>query len=655
MRKTTRNGRLASAAKRFVLAAAVLLFAAVGFGGIFLGCGHEHTLEKAEGKEATCTEAGVAEHWKCTECGALFSDAAGTKETTESDLAIPASHRYELNVTVANDDYVEGGSVTKEQLTFTIVCKACNDTETVTDVNVDLSAALVVGDNTFTATYGDLTKQFVVTARAEALPTLTARTNKIYHVGETVKKSDLTVTVTYDGQEPVEVSDYTVVNSTVRSGDTAIEVSYAGVTARADATVHEVTAKEEIGSTTTAPGTRAHFECAACNKALNEDFEEIIDLSLPLMRALSATESAVTVMNSDYKKINPSTEQGHTFIGGSSNSYYGRIFMTFNVGVETDTDVRLYLGMCERNVENKVSDVFSVKVNGTAVDLGEELLPYAASDNWFSQVYAGAGKAKLLAGRNNVVEVTRLNLINSALGGNKTYNFYGIGVMPYTETSVTLNAPCTHICPHCGGCTDENSTSAACEQKCAGHDGEHFCAHVCPICGDCTDKTCADEACAAKCGCTEFSVMDSRVTVVNNDGGTVGKNTGEGNVSANDSSARKGLIKITYTIRSDVDTTAKLYIKTCSQAIENTLAESYSFTVEGTPVSVDESIKMPQNEANKWKDIRYTYVGEIHLKAGTNAIEIVRPDMTDRVLNDYTGYNFFGIAVSGNGTFAFAE
>ena len=40
-------------------------------------CGHEHTLVKTDAVAATCTEAGSAEYWKCSDCGKIFADAAG--------------------------------------------------------------------------------------------------------------------------------------------------------------------------------------------------------------------------------------------------------------------------------------------------------------------------------------------------------------------------------------------------------------------------------------------------------------------------------------------------------------------------------------------------------------------------------------------------
>lgn len=53
--------------------------------------GHKPT--KIEGKPATCTEAGIKEHYKCSVCGKLFSDSEGKEEI--SDTNIPAlGHDY---------------------------------------------------------------------------------------------------------------------------------------------------------------------------------------------------------------------------------------------------------------------------------------------------------------------------------------------------------------------------------------------------------------------------------------------------------------------------------------------------------------------------------------------------------------------------------
>lgn len=45
-----------------------------------------HSLAKVGGTPATCTERGVSDHWKCTVCGALFSDETCTTEVTTEQL-----------------------------------------------------------------------------------------------------------------------------------------------------------------------------------------------------------------------------------------------------------------------------------------------------------------------------------------------------------------------------------------------------------------------------------------------------------------------------------------------------------------------------------------------------------------------------------------
>ena len=55
--------------------------------------GHTHNLTKVTGTPATCTEGGVKDYWKCSDCGKLFENEQGTAEIT--DTGIPAKgHSY---------------------------------------------------------------------------------------------------------------------------------------------------------------------------------------------------------------------------------------------------------------------------------------------------------------------------------------------------------------------------------------------------------------------------------------------------------------------------------------------------------------------------------------------------------------------------------
>ena len=51
-----------------------------------------HSLEKIEAKEATCTENGNLDYWKCSKCNKLFLDENGTDETTMEDVTIQSGH-----------------------------------------------------------------------------------------------------------------------------------------------------------------------------------------------------------------------------------------------------------------------------------------------------------------------------------------------------------------------------------------------------------------------------------------------------------------------------------------------------------------------------------------------------------------------------------
>lgn len=61
----------------------------------------EHTLRKTEAKEATCTENGNKAYWTCMKCHKVFSDEAGTTETTVEAMVIKATgHDWNVEWTV---------------------------------------------------------------------------------------------------------------------------------------------------------------------------------------------------------------------------------------------------------------------------------------------------------------------------------------------------------------------------------------------------------------------------------------------------------------------------------------------------------------------------------------------------------------------------
>ena len=62
-----------------------------------------HELTHVTAKAPTCTENGNIEHWVCTRCGKLFSDADGKTETTLSAVTLPAQHDLTKNLPQTGD------------------------------------------------------------------------------------------------------------------------------------------------------------------------------------------------------------------------------------------------------------------------------------------------------------------------------------------------------------------------------------------------------------------------------------------------------------------------------------------------------------------------------------------------------------------------
>ncbi|MGN0154363.1 MAG: leucine-rich repeat domain-containing protein [Lachnospiraceae bacterium] len=78
-----------------------------------------HTLTHKEAVSATCTTEGNKEYWLCTTCGKLYSDAAGTKETTAQEVKIAASGHTYTKITDNNDG-----------TSHSISCSVCGDVHT---------------------------------------------------------------------------------------------------------------------------------------------------------------------------------------------------------------------------------------------------------------------------------------------------------------------------------------------------------------------------------------------------------------------------------------------------------------------------------------------------------------------------------------------
>ena len=104
-----------------------------------LAASHTHTLVLVKKVPATCTANGTIEHYKCSGCAKLFSDAAATKEITDSTVKAPG-HSYEWVVTKPAQVGVAG-----EQA---LTCKVCKDVKEKKPIAA-LEAEYMLGDVDF--------------------------------------------------------------------------------------------------------------------------------------------------------------------------------------------------------------------------------------------------------------------------------------------------------------------------------------------------------------------------------------------------------------------------------------------------------------------------------------------------------------------------
>ena len=101
-----------------------------------------HTLEKVAEVPATCEEAGTKEHWKCTRCNKIFSDAEGKTEIAEPEEIEALGHNFGEWVVVTEATQTERGLKERK-------CTRCDAKEQEEIPSIDESSWLV--DKIYTA------------------------------------------------------------------------------------------------------------------------------------------------------------------------------------------------------------------------------------------------------------------------------------------------------------------------------------------------------------------------------------------------------------------------------------------------------------------------------------------------------------------------
>ncbi|MBQ7624390.1 MAG: transglutaminase domain-containing protein [Clostridia bacterium] len=83
-----------------------------------------HDLEHIDASAPTCIASGNAEHWHCKRCGKLFSDAAGSVETTEAAVTIPADGIHTPGAPVSENE-IPATATTDGSYDEVVYCTVC--------------------------------------------------------------------------------------------------------------------------------------------------------------------------------------------------------------------------------------------------------------------------------------------------------------------------------------------------------------------------------------------------------------------------------------------------------------------------------------------------------------------------------------------------
>ena len=117
------------------------------------GTGHTHVLEYVDAEEATCTKEGYAAYWYCADCGKYFTDAEGKKETTLSQLIIPAAAHTPADPVRENE--VTATCTHEGSYDEVVYCRECEEQISRTTITIPKAAhtpAAPVRENEVTAT-----------------------------------------------------------------------------------------------------------------------------------------------------------------------------------------------------------------------------------------------------------------------------------------------------------------------------------------------------------------------------------------------------------------------------------------------------------------------------------------------------------------------
>jgi hypothetical protein len=166
-----------------------------------------HSLVKVDGVPAACTTKGTKEHWKCSECGLLFTDASCTELLSEDEIVLQEEgHKPRTSVTKATLEKpgsivtacsVCGTEISKE-IIAAVATISLEQTSCVYDGNARTPGVVIkdtagkqVGADSYTVAYSDNTEA----GTAKAVVTLKGNYDGLKELSFTITKAENPLTI----------------------------------------------------------------------------------------------------------------------------------------------------------------------------------------------------------------------------------------------------------------------------------------------------------------------------------------------------------------------------------------------------------------------------------------------------------------------------
>ena len=221
-----------------------------------------HNLTETEAKAATCTEAGNIEYWTCGTCGKLFKDSEGTQEISQEETVVVAGH--DLSKTEAKAaTCTEAGNI--EYWTCGICKKLFSDAEGTTEIEEKDTVVPATGH-----AWGEWTEVKPATEEEEGLQTRTCSNDESHKEERTVHSLEKTeakdATCTEAGNTEYWKCSRCRKYFSDAEGTTEIEEKDTVVAAKG----HTLTETEAKAATCTEAGNIAYWTCGTCKKLFSD-------------------------------------------------------------------------------------------------------------------------------------------------------------------------------------------------------------------------------------------------------------------------------------------------------------------------------------------------------------------------------------------------